>query len=118
MKGKRIRTLGQVNDDGVIGSFVRIVVRQLNAQASCLHPHRRIALWVEIGRAPQDFGGNLVLLQSGPVMIERMLSQVAEQLAQRFGAAQAMTINKPLYLLEALAPPKRESVRYSHLTAM
>ena len=49
-------------------------------------------------------------------MIESVLSQIAEQLAERFGAPQAMTINKLIYLLEALLPPGGVTARQSHVT--
>jgi hypothetical protein len=49
-------------------------------------------------------------------MIERAFGEIAEQLAQRFGAAQAMTINKFIYLLEALLSSSVVTVRQSHVT--
>jgi hypothetical protein len=49
-------------------------------------------------------------------MIERVFGEIAEQLTQRFRAAQAMTINKLIYLLEALLPPGGVAARQSHVT--
>ena len=49
-------------------------------------------------------------------MVQGVLGEVPEQLAQRFRGVQAMTINKFIYLLEALFPTDREGVRDSHIT--
>jgi hypothetical protein len=49
-------------------------------------------------------------------MIQGVFGEVAQQFAQRFGAVQAMTFNKLIYLLEALRSSDRESVRDSHIT--
>jgi len=49
-------------------------------------------------------------------MIERMLSEIAEKSTERFGAVKAMAFCKLLYLLEALVPPNRKRVCYSHMT--
>jgi hypothetical protein len=49
-------------------------------------------------------------------MIQRMFGEVAEELAERLGGVEAMTINKFIYLLEALLPANSESVRHSHIT--
>jgi hypothetical protein len=44
-------------------------------------------------------------------MIESPFGEVAEQFAEGFGAAKAMTINKPIYLLEELISPNFVTVR-------
>jgi hypothetical protein len=49
-------------------------------------------------------------------MIERAFGQIAEQFAERFGAVQAMTINKPIHLLEELIAPNIVTVRQRHVT--
>ena len=51
-------------------------------------------------------------------MIEGVFGEVAKQFAEGFRGVEAMTINKFLYLLEALLPPQRKSVRDSHMTEM
>ena len=116
MERERVRTLGEFDDDGIVGTFLRVILGQLHTQASRLHPDRGITLGIESRRAPKDFGGDLVLLESDARVIEGMFGEVAEQLAQGFRSVQAMTINKFIYLLEALLPTDRESVRHSHIT--
>jgi hypothetical protein len=49
-------------------------------------------------------------------MIEGVFGEISKQFAERFRAAQAMTIGKLLYLLEALFPSRGEGTRQSHLT--
>ncbi len=71
---------------------------------------------IESGGAAQNLGGNLVFLERDAGVIEGMLGEVAEQLAEGFRAVEAMAFCKSLYLLEALFPTDRESVCYSHIT--
>jgi hypothetical protein len=73
-------------------------------------------LGIESLRAAQNFGGNLVFLKGETGMIEGMFGQITQEFAERLGTMQAMTFGKLLYLLEALLPAQRESVRHSHLT--
>ncbi|MGA7170970.1 MAG: hypothetical protein WBX08_17585, partial [Candidatus Sulfotelmatobacter sp.] len=49
-------------------------------------------------------------------MFEGMFGKVTEQFAQGFGAAEAMTINNPIYLLEVLLSSSVVAVRQSHVT--
>jgi hypothetical protein len=45
-----------------------------------------------------------------------MLGEIAEQLAQGFRAPETMTINKFIYLLEALLPARDVTARQRHVT--
>ena len=69
---------------------------------------------VESRRATEDLSGDLILLERDAGMIEGVFGEVAKQFAERFRGVEAMTINKFLYLLEALLPADSESVRHSH----
>ena len=113
---ERVRPLGNLDHDRIVRTLMRVVLGEFDSQASGLHPDRGVTLGIESGRAPQNFGGNLVLLERDAGMIKRVFSEVAKQFAQRFGAVQAMTFNKFIYLLEALLPTDRESVGDSHIT--
>jgi hypothetical protein len=93
-----------------------VVFGQLHAEASSLNANGGVALRVEPGRSAKDLGSDLVLLQGYAGMIQRMFGEVAEELAERLGGVEAMTINKFIYLLEALLPANSESVRHSHIT--
>jgi ubiquinone biosynthesis protein UbiJ len=93
-----------------------VVLGQLHAQASGLDADGGVTLRVESGGSAEDLGGDLVLLQGYAGMIQRMFGEVAEELAERLGGVEAMTINKFIYLLEALLPANSESVRHSHIT--
>ena len=116
MERERVRALGDLDDDGIVRALVRIVLGQLDSQSSGLHADRGVALRIESRGTTQNFGRNLVLLEGDAGMIERVFGEVAQQLAQRFRGVQAMTFNKFIYLLEALLPTDRESVRDSHIT--
>jgi hypothetical protein len=73
-----------------------------------------VALRIESGWATEDLRGDLILLERDAGMIEGVLGEVAKQFAERLRGVEAMTINKFLYLLEALLPADSESVRHSH----
>ena len=66
---------------------------------------------IESGRPPQHLSCDLIFLDGHPAMIESPFGEVAEQFAEGFGAAKAMTINKPIYLLEELISPNFVTVR-------
>lgn len=95
---------------------MRVVLGEFYAKTSSLYANRRITLWIKPCRAPQNLGGNLVLLQGDAWVIERMLREVAKQLAQRLGGMKAMTFCKSIYLLEALLPTEDEGMCYGHIT--
>ncbi len=44
-------------------------------------------------------------------MIERVFGEITKELTQGFRTVEAMTINKFIYLLEALLPPRNETMR-------
>jgi hypothetical protein len=109
VEGECVRSLGQLHHEGVIWPLVRVILFQLHAQASCLHSDGRVALRIESSRPAQYLGRDLVFLEGHAGMIQRVLREIAEQLAQRFRPPQAMTIYKFIYLLEALLPPGDET---------
>ena len=82
--------------------LVRVVLGEFYSQAPGLHANRGVTLRIESSGTAQNFGGNLILLQRDAGVIKGMFGEVAKQLAQGFGAVQAMTFNKFIYLLEAL----------------
>ena len=63
MKGKNVSTLRQFHPDGIFGAFGGIILSQLGAETPGLYTDGRIQLRIEISRASEDFGGNLIFLQ-------------------------------------------------------
>ncbi len=116
MERQRVRSFGDLHEDGIVRALMRVILGQLDAQPSSLDADCGVTLGVESGRSAQDLGGNLVLLERDSGVIERVLSQVPQQFAQGFRGMQAMTFNKFIYLLEALLPTNSESVRDGHIT--
>jgi hypothetical protein len=49
-------------------------------------------------------------------MIEGLICEVSQELAEGFGAPQVMTFNNVIYLLEELFGTGGESVSHNHLT--
>jgi len=105
-----------LNDDGIVRSLVRIVLGKFHPQASSLDAHRGVALGIESDRTPKNLGSDLVLLQGDARVIQRMFGKVPKELTEGFGCVEAMAFNKFIYLLEALLPTDRETVRDSHIT--
>ena len=118
VKCECVGTLGDLDDDEVVGALMRVIFGEFHSQAASLHADRGIALGIEAGGAAQDFGGDLVFLEADAGVIEGVLSEVAEEFAQGFRAVKAMAFNKFIYLLEALLPADSESVRDRHITEM
>jgi len=58
----RITALGDLQEDLILGACGFVVFRQLAAKTSNLNPNTGIGLWVEVWRATQDLGGNLIFL--------------------------------------------------------
>jgi hypothetical protein len=108
MERDGVGALGDLDQYGIVCALMRVVLRELYAKASGLHPDRRVALRIESRWATQDLGRDLIFLKRDPRVIEGVLGQVAKQLAQRFRAVQAMAFGKSLYLLEALLPSNRK----------
>ena len=115
---ERVGSLGDFDDDEVVGALVRVILRELNSQASGLHADRGIALRIESRGAAQNFSGNLVFLKRNAGVIQRVFGEVAEQFAERFRGVEAMAFNKFIYLLEGLLPANSESMRDGHITGM
>jgi len=81
MESECIRAPGEFDDDCVAGPLVCVILGQFHAQASGLDSDGGVALRIEANWAAQDLGGDLVLLEGDPGVIERVLSQVAEEFA-------------------------------------
>jgi hypothetical protein len=56
---------------------------------------------VEVRGAPKDLGGNLIFLEPNPWMLQCMICQVSQELAQRLGAVEHMAVHQPLNLEKA-----------------
>jgi hypothetical protein len=116
LERERIGTLGNLDEDEIVGALVGVILGELDPQAPGLDAHRRVALGIESSRATQNLGSDLILLECYAGMIKRMLGKVTEEFAERFRGVEAMTFNKLIYLLEALFAADGESVRDSHIT--
>ena len=116
MKSQGVRALGELDKDGVVQSLVGVVLGKFDAQPSRLNAHCRVALGVESERVAPVPRWRFDIPSARARMIKRMLSEVAQQFAERFRAVEAMAFGKPLYLLEALLATERETLCYGHIT--
>jgi hypothetical protein len=83
MEGESIVALGDLHQDRIFGTLTSIVFRQFSTQTPSLHPDHGIYVGIKVLLPPKDFGGNLVLLRRSPRMLQGMVGQIAEQLAER-----------------------------------
>jgi len=111
MKRERVGSLRQLDYNRVVRRFVGVVLFELHAQSPCLYSNRRVTLRIKSGGPPQHLSCDLVFLYGHTAMIQSALGEIAEQFTEGFGATKAMTINKPIYLLEELIPPNFVTMR-------
>src|ERR1700690_196892 len=111
-----VAPLGELHDDGIVGAFGGVVLRQFQAKPSGLYADGRIRLRIEVCVTAIDPGWDLVSLEGGVGMIKRLLRQILQQLAERFRTSEAMTFNNVIYLLEELLRPRGDHACHSHLT--
>jgi hypothetical protein len=104
VKREDVGTLREFDDDGVIRAIRAVVLRKLRAKASSLYTNHGVELRIEISGPPKDLGGNLELFNGRAGVLDGMLSQVAEQFAERFRAMKRMASYEPIDLLEELLP--------------
>ena len=70
VQSEGIGTLWQIYQNGILNAFGRIVIMQLLPKPSNLHSDGRIHLRIEVRRAPEDLGCDLILLGMGSRMID------------------------------------------------
>ena len=100
---KRVGALGHLDNDRVAGSFGRIIFGKFGAKASGLDANHGIYVWIEVFIAPENFRRNLILLRSGARVLQRMIREITQQVAQRLGAVQSTTLQYAVNLIEVLA---------------
>ena|SRR5205814_1977158 len=94
VKREHVGAAWEFDDDGVFGTVGVVVFGEFYAQASSLHPDHGIELGIEVRRAAEDLGRNLILLDGSAGMVERMLGEIAQEFAQLFGAMEGMAVHQ------------------------
>ena len=102
IKRGQVRSFGQLDRNRVFHAFGVVILRQLCAQSSGLDPDHRVQLRVEVGGAAENLGRDLIFLDGGSWMIQGMLGEIAEELAEGLGAVQHLAIRHSVYLREVL----------------
>src|SRR6266403_1121293 len=102
LKRKVIASLRNLDQNRIRRSLPCVVLGQLHPKPSRLHSDGGVRLRIKVRRPSIHFGGNLILLQWRIGMIKRLFCKILQQLAEGFGAPQAMTSNNVIYLLEEL----------------
>ena len=93
---------GTSTDEVILGPLGAVVLRQLQAKASGLHPNGRIMLRIEIQRATENLGRDLVFLQRRSRVVQCVFGQISKQFAERFRAMKHRTGYQSLDLPQAL----------------
>lgn len=97
-ENERITAFGNLQEDLILGTHGFVVFRQLAAQTSNLNPDTGIRLRVEVRRAAQDLGGNLILLQVADGFQQRVLGQIAQKFGKSLGTVKKWAIGNTLDL--------------------
>jgi hypothetical protein len=100
MKGKQVSTLRQLHDERIIETIRAVVLGELRTQAARLHTNHGIKLRIEIGRASEDFGGDLEFFDGSARVLYGVLGQITEQLAEGLRTMEGMAFGEPIDLLE------------------
>jgi len=111
-----ISAFGKFDDDGIVGTLGAVVFGEFEAKASGLHSDGGIRLGIEVTSATEDFGGDLVFLERCAGVIDRVLGEVLQELAEGFRSVKDMTINKPIYFLGELLAVRPRNACNSHDT--
>jgi hypothetical protein len=100
MEAKGINAVRHFYDDRINRTFVRVVVQQFEPQPSRLHSNRGIGLRIEVVRTPENFRGDLILLDWNSRVGKGVVGQIAKQFAERLGFAERLTMDNFLYLAQ------------------
>ena len=82
VKGQGVRPSRKIDQDLVVRTLRRIVFGQLAAKPSRLHTDRGVHVGIEIVWPPKDLGRNSILFGGRTGVVQRMIGEVAQQLAQ------------------------------------
>jgi hypothetical protein len=82
LEHESVRALWDFDKDRVVGAFVSVILCQLHSKTPSLNANGGIALGIKSGWAAQYLGRNLILLERDAMMIQGMLRQIPEELAQ------------------------------------
>src|SRR5215472_208041 len=91
VKSECVCSPGEIDQDLIVGALGGVILCQLPAKTTCLYANCGIQMRVKVAGAAKNFRRNLIFLGRGPGMVQRMIGQVAQQLAQGFRTVQGMT---------------------------
>src|SRR5947207_2633652 len=115
MERQTVSSLWQFNENRIFSAFRSVVLGEFGTQTPCLHTNQGVQMRIKTGGAPEDLGRNLIFLQRNSRMLQRLVSQIAQQLTKRLRTMQGMAIHQPLDLGEELLRI-RYMARNAHLT--
>src|SRR5882724_997243 len=102
MESEAITALGHFQNELIVNPLGGVVLSQFCTKTARLDPYHRIYMRIEVFLAPEDLGGNLILLRRDAGMFKGMVRQVLKKLAERLRAMERMAREKPLDLRELL----------------
>jgi hypothetical protein len=82
LEHQNVRALRDFDHDRVVGAFVCVILGQFHSETPSLNANGGIALGIEYRRTAQHLSRNLVFLERDPRMIQGMLRQIAQELAE------------------------------------
>ena len=102
VEGDNVGAARKLDDDGIRFAVGIVVLGELDSETPGLDPDHGVQLRIEVSRAPENLGRNLILLDRGPWVIQGMFGQITEEFAQGFRAMQGMTVHQLVDLREIL----------------
>ncbi len=102
MEGEGIGALGDFHQGLIICAFRSIVLTQLCTETARLYANHGVHVGVEILLAAEDLSRDLVLLWRTSRVLNRIMGEIAQQLAEGLRAMQRMAAEKFLDLGEML----------------
>src|SRR3981189_47618 len=102
MESTGITALGHVQTQMTVHTLLGVVFSQFSSKTARLDPYHGIQMRVEVFLASEDFGGDLVLLWGYSWMLEGVVCQILEKLAEGLRAMEGTASEKLLDLGELL----------------
>jgi hypothetical protein len=78
VQSQRVGALRQFNPHRILCAFGVIVLLKLLAETADLDAYGRVCLRIKVRRTPEDLGGDLVLLQVCPGILNRISREIAQ----------------------------------------
>ncbi len=102
MEGEGIGAFGHFHQGLIIRAFGSIILSKLCTETARLHADHGVHVGVEVLLAAEDLSCDLVLLWGASGVVNRIIGEISQKLAEGLRAMQSMAAEKSLDLGEML----------------